>query len=340
MALTAADRGTTSSIGQMIQEVFTPATDSSKEVPVTEELPEAQAAPVVKAKPAKKAPEEESTETEEATETDANTLYAKRDKEAKDYEKGMRKFQRERDEALRWKKDNEKLLEQFQAIQKTFKGKGVEGLVDLLSGEEGSWSKVQKNIEERAIKRFNSDASELELLDKEDQLLSERQARAAAEKEKDEYISSIKERELGAQRAEISSKLHTTFEAHRFDGKLGDEKQEARLNKFVWQSALEELSDWAKENGVEEHKIPAKVVKETFEAIANGLKSSQDRKAEELSKEKIAKKKASATQSAQLQSTGTKKASKKSIEQLAEDYTSSYNLNGFFKNVFGGPGKK
>lgn len=273
--------------------------------------------------------EEVSEEDPDQAQGSADPELAKAQKIAKDYEKGMRQFQRERDDFKKRLKEQEAVVGQFSEIQKAFKKNGIEGLVNSLAGKESAWEEIQKKIEERAIKRYNADPSELELLDREDELLREKARREAVEKDYQDQIEKITSKERQANLAELRSKVNPTFEKYRFNGKLGDSKREARANEIVWNAALSELAAFAETEGIKEYEVPSEKIDSIFAEHASLFTVASEKQV----KETIEKKKEEATKKAQLSSVSKAKP-KKNLEDTAEEYMGNYNLGGLLRGYF------
>jgi hypothetical protein len=272
---------------------------------------------------------------EEDTETpNFKADLEKAKKDAENFQKGMRQFQKERDDLKKQFKVQQDAIKKFEAVEKAFKLKGIEGLVGTLSGKEDAWAEIQKRIEERAVRRYTADPSELELLDREDELLRERSAREAAEKEYQEHMAQISQREERAREAELTSKLNPTFDKYRFDGEMGDAEQEAELNEYVWKTSIKRLAAFRDSEGIEDHEIPLSVIEDTFKQVASRFNSVTDKKADEKVKAKLDQKKEEASKAAKGMVSKKRSPSTKTVDQAAEEYMKDYNIQGFFNSFF------
>jgi hypothetical protein len=253
-------------------------------------------------------------------------------KDAYNYQKGMRKFQQERDQALKLKDSAEKWIE----INKTFKDKGMEGLIDTLGGKEGAYKEFIKSIEEKAIKRYGASEDELRALDREEQYEQERQARIRAEQKAEEYINEVKTREFEANKAKVESRLEAAFDKVRMDGRLGDEAKEAEFNRIIWRDTLDTLEDYREANKLNEWDIPVEVVAATFKKKADLFLNTIPALASKQAEKVVEKKKEEATRHAQEHSTSVA-SGKMSFEEQAEAYMGKSNsARGLFNSLFSG----
>ena len=268
---------------------------------------------------------------EEPTEPAVSAELEKARKDAENFQKGMRKFQKERDD---FKKQLAQQSDKISAIEKAFKRNGIEGLVQHLTGDAESWKQIEERIAERAVRKYNATPEELDQIELEDKYAREKAAREAAERDYQEHIEAIKERESKAHEAELTSKINPTFEKYRLSGKLGDAEQEQELDLFIWKSSLQKLAQYRDEHGIEDHEIPPAVIEQMFQQVSSRFSSLIDRKADAKAQDTLAKKKAEASKQAKARVT-KKKAPAKTIEQEAEKYMSNFNIGGFFRDSFG-----
>ena len=68
-------------------------------------------------------------------------------RKAKEYEDGMRKFQKERDELTkRYGKETDDMIGKFKTLEKALKYQGIEGVIDALAGKEGAAAEYKKLV--------------------------------------------------------------------------------------------------------------------------------------------------------------------------------------------------
>ena len=255
-------------------------------------------------------------------------------KKVYDYEKGMRKFQRERDELS--KKADVDATQKWKEISATFKDKGVEGLIDLLGGKQGAYQEMVKSIEEKAIKRYGASEEEIRSLDREEQLARALEAQQRAEQKAESFITEAKEREFNANKAKVESRLESAFDKVKLSSEmLGDEARAASFNKIIWKETMDALEEYKESNSVNEWEISPATIQEIFAEKAELFRATIPALAAKQVEQKIAAKKDEATKHAQAHST-TVASSKRTLAEQAEDYIGkSGTTRGLFSSLFG-----
>jgi hypothetical protein len=245
--------------------------------------------------------EEEILVTDDAGKRKVKVSYKDRERIKKAYEAaaGMRKFQAERDKAIKKAAELEKIAPEYQdlkkswgAVEEAFKTSGVAGLVNLLAGKENAYDTYIQSEVEKRNRRATASPDELRQMDMEEALNTERKARARLEKQVEEQLNSAKtEREIASQKA-AESVLHPTFNKYRFSGQLGDEVLEERLDSAIWEQAKAELGRH------KEDEISAADVDRVFREVASSFRKVIKTEANKQTKQAIATKKANATEAA------------------------------------------
>jgi len=287
-------------------------TGSVKPAPA-EELPavEESSAPDTQSSEAQETPEEAQAEalpdeeeilvTDDAGKRKIKVSFKDRERIKKAFaaEAGMRKFQAERDKAIRKASELERIAPEYQdlkkswgAVEEAFQKSGVQGLVNLLAGKDNAYeSYIQAEVDKRN-RRATASPDELQRMDLEEALDTERRERTRLAKQVEEQLNSVKtERELAQQKA-AESVLHPTFNKYRFAGQLGDEALEERLDSAIWEQAKAEL---AKQQSDE---ISAADVDRAFREVASSFRKVIKSEANKQTKQAIATKKANASEAA------------------------------------------
>lgn len=166
---------------------------------------------------------------------------------------GMRKFQRERDEARKQLKESEKVVKEhgelsalWTKLETAFSNEGVAGVVKAITNGK---TDLEALIEERANKKVKlqqASPAERAAMEREDKFDQEVKRREAIERELGEIKKRDQDLKEQAERTSLESAIHPAFNANRFKGKLGDEDVEHRFDKALWanvKSALEDLPD-------------------------------------------------------------------------------------------------
>lgn len=206
---------------------------------------------------------------------------------------GFRKMQAERDNVSARLKEIEpkytELKQGWDTLENAYQNGGVEGLVDLLGGKKGYYSEWKRSELEKELKYQNASEIEkreidlrqkLERLEKESTLrekrASEEAARARTEREE-------------AQLRSLESQIAPAFNKYRFAGTLGDTSKEARLDKAIWDQALENLE--ALPDTVQ---LTPQMIEREFKQIATEFRAIIGKQAQAQAKQVIENKKQAA----------------------------------------------
>ncbi len=333
------------SFTQLLQEAIVESGGGTQQQEVTQEAPPAPAPSAPEPEAQVEAPKAESAAEPryiEVKDDDGTTRRIKINpaksveelwKDVYNYQKGMRKFQAAHDKLV--KAGSGEAAAKWEEVSSTFKKDGVQGLINLLSGEQDGYSKFIKGIEEKAVRRATASEDELAEMSRSERLEAAENARLAAEREKNEFIERANMKEYEAKRAQVQTRLETAFEKYNMDGKLGDPGRESKLNTLIWKETIEGLEGYAKEKGISEDKIPPQVVHQMFKDNADFFGGTIAQAAERQVGGLVEKKKDDAMRSAQAMST-TQAPSRETVEEMAEKHMKGYDINGFFKQMFGG----
>lgn len=180
---------------------------------------------------------------------------------------GMRKFQKERDDAMKRIKELESKSGELQStwdrLQEVFESQGVRGLVNLVSGQEDAYEQhLQQQIERAQAKAKASpeQLKQIEALERAEQIARENEL----------FKKKLEERELReAQQREameveaLQTKLNAPFAKYAFTGKLGDAELEQQYNEALWNLATNKLRQLP-----EEQELTDALVDKTFREVA------------------------------------------------------------------------
>lgn len=154
---------------------------------------------------------------------------------------GMRKFQAERDQAKTELQSMKPQFEELQGVYDTLNSawskQGVEGVVNLLGGEN-----AYKQLEESIVSRYKflekASPEQKKSFELEQELLKERTERERFQRQIEEGLSQTKAAREAAQAKEAEAMVYPAFEKYRFTGKLGDPDTEHRLDQAIWAQTL------------------------------------------------------------------------------------------------------
>jgi hypothetical protein len=252
------------------------------------------------------------------------------DKSAKDYalaelnaKKGMRKAFSERDQIKKQLEEISKKGDKWDQIESVFKQNGVQGLFDALAGEEGAYSKHAKELEEKAIRRYNATADELKIIEREEAIEATRKRAEAAEKQLKEHEEKLRSQKEAANTEILEGKIISAHEKVSFKGKLGDEKKEEKFDSYVWERVRLRLNEYVTDKKIESHLVPTKVVSALFEEEAADFADAFKSQIESSTKAVLSKQSDAATLSAQAKASSGINTTPRSLDQLADEHKGS-----------------
>lgn len=259
--------------------------------------------------------------------------YADKEKTKKAYQlaAGMRKFQAERDQALKKLEPTEKELtaykQRFELLETTWREKGFDGLVQLLTDgkqNEESWYKARKEREDR---RAMASPAELERMDLEEAQHKKDAEIAALAKKMADLEQNVKTEREQAETAKLEATVHPAFDKYRFEGKLGSEADELLLDEMMWSRATKQFDEY-KAQGVA---LTPELIEREFKRQNVALSKLIKQQAEDKASKVIERKKADATEHAQRRVKQGMSSSKE--EKEARDMLANGDTMGFFRNI-------
>lgn len=182
-------------------------------------------------------------------------------------------MQQQREELATFKAQAEELKDyqaSFGQVEQAFKSGGIEGLVNLMSGKEGAYQEFLSKQVTRELMRRDASPVELERLVLEEKL--ERLERSVKESEHrakgHETQAALKSEQ--AEKTRVEGAIHPAFDKHRLAGQLGDPVLESRMDKAIWIAAMDELKEFAEQNG--QAAVTAQISNRIFEDISKSIK--------------------------------------------------------------------
>jgi hypothetical protein len=211
---------------------------------------------------------------------------------------GMRKFQAERDAALKThqelSKEHDGLKQDFGKIEKAFEEHGPKGIVELIGGEDAWQKAVDDELAHRDyVSNLSADEKyQLELKKRDEQY----QKQLTVEKTKrEEFQKQIEEREAQAELQKLESKLHPAFDRYRFAGKLGDTATENLYDEAIWSKVKERLAEYP-----DTLELNQAAIDKEFRTVASMFRKHIKTQTEKQVKKTVEKKKTETAQRAQV----------------------------------------
>jgi hypothetical protein len=256
-------------------------------------------------------------------------------------EKGMRKFQAERDQAQAKLKDVEpklqrlgELEESWKAVEEAYRTAGVKGLVNLLENRQDAYDQWESSVVEKRKTLEKASPEELKAFKLEEELQKERRERERFQKQIEEDRKRADEAREEAGYKAFESRVTPAFEKYRMAGKLGDPVAEHQLDKAIWTEVLDRLEQYREAAKISDDQIPSDVIEKEFRTISATFQKIVQKTADQAVKTTIAKKKEAAQENAAtkamtgVRSNDAKDAFKKDIR--------SGNLVGALRSMFEG----
>lgn len=220
-------------------------------------------------------------------------------KKAFEMEAGARKWQAERDRAIR-ERDTERTSTQelkgnWETLDGAWQKGGVEAVVDLLEGRPGAWKeRLSKEVQRT---KFLEEASPAEKESFFKDELAQQQAREleSIRKQNTEFQKKMTEKEEAAQLHALESRINPSFDKHRFAGRLGDADDEHTFDEMLWNSAMGRLQQY-EDKGLD---ITPELVEQEFSSVASTIRKRIGGLAEKKAASVVKQKKEEATENVQ-----------------------------------------
>ena len=243
---------------------------------------------------------------------------------------GSRKWQAERDQ---YKGQVENLTKElgdirtnWDALEGAFRGKGIEGVIDLLEGKPGAYAAhIRKQVERAEFIRTAS-PEQLERLQEKEEAEREKAEAARLRQEFEELKTSVSKEKEQAQIHAAESLVNPTFGKYRFDGKLGDAETEAMFDEMLWNTTMRRLEPYDKQG-----LLTKELIDKEFRTVASAIRKRINVQAGKTADKVVAQRKQEATENVQSQvKAGYSK--KDGAAQEAKDMIEQGNIKGLFKN--------
>lgn len=211
---------------------------------------------------------------------------------------GMRKFQAERDAAIKSQKatseEYEALKTDFGKLEQAFQEYGAKGVVELLGGEEAWQSAVdEENNHRNYVANLSAEEKYRLEMDKRDQMYKKQLE--AERSQREQFQSQIEQEKEQAEIRTLQSKLEPAFDRYRFAGKLGDPATENLYDEAIWTKVRKRLGEFP-----DEVELTQAIIDKEFRTVANAFKKHIKTQTEKQLKKTVENKKAQTAQRAQV----------------------------------------
>lgn len=250
-------------------------------------------------------------------------------KKAFEVSHGARKWQAERDKAISTSKaqaaELAKVKSDFQVLDEAFKRGGAEEVFDLLQGRKGAFQESVRKQQERAEFLRTASPQEKEALANQEQAEKHAQELARTRKENEDFRKEIQTERENAEMRSLESRVHPSFNKHRFADKLGDPDDEHMFDEMLWNTALKRLEPY-EERGVE---ITPELVDREMAAVSKSIRKRISVQADRQAGNAMTQKKQEATENVQSKLMSGYKSGGAAKE--AQDLLNNGNLQGLLK---------
>ena len=251
---------------------------------------------------------------------------------------GMRKFQRERDEARKQLKEKEsKLVEQqslWGKIEEAASKNDYNELMKIMTGGKTDFDTLLKSRMERAKLIEETPEEDRVKFYQEDEISQLKSTVTKQSQEIEKLLNKVKAEKEEIETKSVQSRINPAFEKYRFAGKLGNSAAEHKLDKMIWNDALASLE----ELGLDESELTSEIIEKEFKAAAELLGSVTKQQAAQATKQISQQRQKEAQEAAQLQQVKGYVGSnvkKEAAEKIRSgDLTSIFKNWGKYKDVF------
>jgi hypothetical protein len=217
---------------------------------------------------------------------------------------GMRKFQAERDNALKQIKEKEAqykdVAQSWDAVKSAYEQEGFKGLVNLLTQRPDGYELFLNQEMHKMQRRAEATPEELKQIELEERFENERKAREKLEKQVKETMEKSSKDKEAATVAEIQSRFNPVFDKYRFSGKLGDEAAEQVLDSTLWNQTKERLAELP-----DDVELTPQLIEREFRNVAGTLRKVIQKQSDKKTEQVIQNKKTqAATQAATMATKG------------------------------------
>ena len=192
------------------------------------------------------------------------------------YERGMRKMQAERDLLSKASKEQTeklaKIEERWNSLDKAWKERGEEGIIDLLKGASGGYKQWLDSQLKRHDFLKNATDEERDTLEAKEKASRYEQQVAALRQENEEFKKSVEARSEALQVRELQSAFDRAQQQFGFGGKLDSAEDEALLDDMLFEKVREDFAD--------REDITAELIAQEFKKQATRIKARMGLQAE------------------------------------------------------------
>lgn len=220
-------------------------------------------------------------------------------RKAHEFAAGARKWQAERDQAIRSQKEMsgkyQEVNNNWQLLEKAFSQNGVEGVVDLLEGRPGAYQDKVKKGWERQKFLDNASPKEIQALQAQEKAELQVRENERMRRENEEFKKQITEEREQAELRSLESRVNPTFNKYRFADKLGNDTDEHMFDEMLWNTALKRLEPY-EEKGLE---LTPELIEREFHEVAKSIRNRIRVQADKTATRTVNQKKQEATENAQ-----------------------------------------
>jgi hypothetical protein len=214
---------------------------------------------------------------------------------------GMRKFQAERDKAIKAEqalKTNftslegkyKETSEAFNRLDQAWQKGGVSALVNLIAGNPKAYEEFEKQIVSKHDFLRSATPEQKKAYEIEEQLNAEKKEREILQKKYEDELKRIQETREANEAKEVENMVTPAFEKYRFQGKLGDPEVEKQLDHAIWTQALSNLER------LPDEEISSAAIEREFRTVAATFSKVIGKQAKDTAKKVVESKKAQASE--------------------------------------------
>ncbi len=246
---------------------------------------------------------------------------------------GMRKFQAERDNALKelkaFKEQSTDVEQSWNAVKGAFEQEGLKGIINLFTNRPDGYDLFLKQELYKQQRKAEASPEELKQIELEEKLEREQKAREQLEKKVQQTLEQSTKEKEAATVAELQSRINPVFDRYRFAGRLGDEAAEQVLDTALWNQTKERLAQYP-----DDMEVTPQLIDKEFRAVASTLRKVIQKQAEKKTEQVIQTKKTqAATKAAAMATKGYQPGNQKdSIRKSVENNDMLGALKQFFGN--------
>lgn len=213
------------------------------------------------------------------------------------FENGFRKVTAERDQLLKSKEANDRVISSFKALDEAYQSQGPQGVIDLLEADNGGYTKwLDKEIEKREFRKYAS-PEELKAIEAQETAAKYRLELDKKNKELESLKSGKGKIDEEAEIKAINTEIAPIRDKYSFKGKLGDAEDEKLFDKMVWNEVMDNLNE---EYGSDENtEVELADIEAQFKLVSSKIRNRLQKQTEQKVNKVIEQKKREATENAQ-----------------------------------------